>query len=110
MPWQAMRFTRGFRHRLPVSEIDRAVTTGRTEGFVKAIAGGGRCWGSQGRPGAAAMVEDHIAMRRAGGAEEMAAVFAFVCSGDAACITGQVLFVDGGLTLYRSFEATWSSG
>jgi glucose 1-dehydrogenase len=56
------------------------------------------------------MVEEHIPMRRAGGTEKMAAVFAFVCSGDAACITGQTLFVDGGLTLYRSFEATWPSG
>jgi glucose 1-dehydrogenase len=55
------------------------------------------------------MVEDHIPMRRAGGSEEMAAVAAFLCSDEAAYITGQTLFVDGGLTLYPSFETTWSS-
>jgi len=56
-----------------------------------------------------AMVEAHIPMRRAGGAEEMAAAVAFLCSEEAAYITGQTLFVDGGLTLYPSFETTWSS-
>jgi len=55
------------------------------------------------------MVEAHIPMRRAGGAEEMARAVAFLCSGEAAHITGQTLFVDGGLTLYPSFETTWSS-
>jgi glucose 1-dehydrogenase len=55
------------------------------------------------------MVESHIPMRRAGDAEEMAAVTAFLCSDEAAYITGQTVFVDGGLTLYPSFETTWSS-
>jgi glucose 1-dehydrogenase len=55
------------------------------------------------------MVESHIPMRRAGDAEEMAAVTAFLCSDEAAYITGQTIFVDGGLTLYPSFETTWSS-
>jgi glucose 1-dehydrogenase len=55
------------------------------------------------------MVESHIPMRRAGTSEEMAAVTAFLCSDDAAYITGQTLFVDGGLTLYPSFETAWSS-
>jgi len=55
------------------------------------------------------MVEKHIPMRRAGDAEEMAAATAFLLSDDAAYITGQTLFVDGGLTLYPSFETTWSS-
>jgi glucose 1-dehydrogenase len=54
-------------------------------------------------------VEKHIPMRRAGDAEEMAAVAAFLCSDEAGYITGQTLFVDGGLTLYPSFETTWSS-
>jgi glucose 1-dehydrogenase len=54
-------------------------------------------------------VESHIPMRRAGDAEEMAAVTAFLCSEEAAYITGQTIFVDGGLTLYPSFETTWSS-
>ncbi|MEP7054103.1 MAG: glucose 1-dehydrogenase [Actinomycetota bacterium] len=56
-----------------------------------------------------AMVESHIPMRRAGDAEEMAAAAAFLCSDEALYITGQTLFVDGGLTLYPSFESTWSS-
>ena len=55
------------------------------------------------------MVENHIPMRRAGGSEEMAAAVAFLCSTEAAYITGQTLFIDGGLTLYPSFETTWSS-
>jgi len=55
------------------------------------------------------MVEAHIPMRRAGGSEEMAAAVAFLCSDEALYITGQTLFVDGGLTLYPSFETTWSS-
>jgi glucose 1-dehydrogenase len=54
------------------------------------------------------MVERHIPMRRAGDAEEMAAA-ALLCSDEAAYITGQTLFIDGGLTLYPSFETTWSS-
>ncbi len=54
-------------------------------------------------------VESHIPMRRAGDAAEMAAVAAFLCSDEAAYITGQTIFVDGGLTLYPSFETTWSS-
>jgi glucose 1-dehydrogenase len=60
-------------------------------------------------PAKRAMVEQHIPMRRAGDADEMAAVTAFLLSDDAAYITGQTLFVDGGLTLYPSFETTWSS-
>jgi glucose 1-dehydrogenase len=56
-----------------------------------------------------AMVESHIPMRRAGESWEMAAAAAWLCSDDAAYITGQTLFIDGGLTLYPSFETTWSS-
>ncbi len=56
-----------------------------------------------------AAVEAHIPMRRAGDAEEMAAVTAFLLSDEAAYITGQTIFVDGGLTLFPSFETTWSS-
>ena len=56
-----------------------------------------------------AEVERHIPMRRAGTSEEMAAVVAFLCSDEAAYITGQTLFVDGGLTLYPDFRTAWSS-
>jgi glucose 1-dehydrogenase len=55
------------------------------------------------------MVESHIPMRRAGESWEMAAAAAWLCSDEAAYITGQTLFIDGGLTLYPSFETTWSS-
>ena len=54
-------------------------------------------------------VESHIPMRRAGDSSEMAAATAWLCSDEAAYITGQTLFIDGGLTLYPSFETTWSS-
>ncbi len=54
-------------------------------------------------------VERHIPMRRAGEAEEIAAAVAFLCSEDAAYITGQTLYVDGGLTLYPAFREPWSS-
>lgn len=55
-------------------------------------------------------VESHIPMKRAGTAEEMAAITAFLASDDAAYITGQTLFVDGGLTLYPDFLTPWSAG
>jgi glucose 1-dehydrogenase len=56
-----------------------------------------------------ALVTSHIPMGRAGDAEEMAAATAFLLSDEAAYITGQTLFVDGGLTLYPDFRGTWSS-
>ncbi len=54
-------------------------------------------------------VESHIPMRRAGTADEMAGVTCFLASEDGAYITGQTIFVDGGLTLYPSFSTPWSS-
>jgi glucose 1-dehydrogenase len=56
-----------------------------------------------------AQVERHIPLGRAGTAEEMAAVVAFLASDEAAYITGQTLFIDGGLTLYPDFRTPWSS-
>jgi glucose 1-dehydrogenase len=54
-------------------------------------------------------VESHIPMARAGTADEMGGVAGFLASDDAAYITGQTIFVDGGLMLYPSFREPWSS-
>jgi glucose 1-dehydrogenase len=55
------------------------------------------------------IVSSHIPLGRAGTADEMAGVAAFLASDDAAYITGQTIFVDGGLTLYADFREPWSS-
>lgn len=56
-----------------------------------------------------AKVESHIPMGRAGTAEEMAATVAFLASEETTYITGQTLFIDGGLTLYHDFSEPWSA-
>ncbi|MBW4560564.1 MAG: glucose 1-dehydrogenase [Mojavia pulchra JT2-VF2] len=60
-------------------------------------------------PDAKAAVESNIPMKRAGTPEEMAAAVAFLSSDEATYITGQTLFIDGGLTLYPSFSEPWTS-
>jgi len=60
-------------------------------------------------PVKAEMVTSHIPLARAGTADEMAGVTCFLASDDAAYITGQTIFVDGGLTLYADFREPWSS-
>jgi glucose 1-dehydrogenase len=60
-------------------------------------------------PVKAEMVTAHIPMLRAGTADEMAGVACFLSSEDAAYITGQTIFVDGGLTLFADFREPWSS-
>ena len=60
-------------------------------------------------PEKSALVTAHIPMGRAGLAEEMAATAAFLLSDEAGYVTGQTLFVDGGLTLFADFRGTWSS-
>ena len=60
-------------------------------------------------PAKRAQVEAHIPMQRAGDADEMAGVTCFLASDMAAYITGQTIFVDGGLTLFPSFLTPWSS-
>ena len=55
------------------------------------------------------MVTAHIPMARAGTSDEMAGVTCFLASDLAAYITGQTIFVDGGLTLFPSFATPWSS-
>jgi len=54
-------------------------------------------------------VEKHIPLGRAGQAKEIAAVIAFLASSESSYITGQTLYVDGGLTLYPEFREDWSS-
>src|ERR671930_2127282 len=60
-------------------------------------------------PAKRAQVEEHIPMQRAGEADEMAGVTCFLASDIADYITGQTIFVDGGLTLFPSFLTPWSS-
>ena len=55
------------------------------------------------------MVTSHIPIPRPGEADEMAGVVAFLASDDAAYVTGQTIFVDGGLTLFADFREPWSS-
>jgi glucose 1-dehydrogenase len=66
-----------------------------------------RAWSDD--PVKRAMVESHIPVARAATADEMAGVTCFLASDDAAYITGQTLFVDGGLTLFADFREPWSS-
>ena len=56
------------------------------------------------------VVESHIPMGRVGTAMEMAEITAFLASDAASYITGQTLFIDGGLTLYPDFLRPWSAG
>jgi glucose 1-dehydrogenase len=56
-----------------------------------------------------AAVEGHIPMGFAATPEQIAPVFAFLASDEAAYITGQTLFACGGLTLYGDFKENWSS-
>ena len=54
------------------------------------------------------VVKDHIPMGRIASADEIARMIAFLASDDAAYVTGQTLFADGGLTLYGDFQQPWS--
>ncbi len=60
-------------------------------------------------PAKAKQVTSHIPLGRPGTADEMAGVTCFLASDDAAYITGQTIFVDGGLTLFADFREPWSS-
>ena len=54
-------------------------------------------------------VSSHIPMKRPGESREIADTVAFLASEESTYITGQTLYVDGGLTLYGDFEKNWSS-
>ena len=56
-----------------------------------------------------ANVESHIPLGRAAEAREVAGVFAFLASDDATYITGQTIYVDGGLTLSADYRQNWAS-
>ncbi len=60
-------------------------------------------------PEKAAQVTSHIPLGRAGTADEMGGVACFLASDDGAYVTGQTIFVDGGLTLFADFREPWSS-
>jgi glucose 1-dehydrogenase len=60
-------------------------------------------------PARLAGVERHIPMGHAAAPEAIAPVFAFLASDEAAYVTGQTLFADGGLTLYGDFKENWAS-
>ena len=60
-------------------------------------------------PVKAEQVTSHIPMPRPGTADEMGGVVCFLASDDAAYITGQTIYVDGGLTLFADFREPWSS-
>ena len=54
-------------------------------------------------------MESHIPMGRAADPEEIAAVYAFLASDEAAYITGQTIYACGGITLYGDFKQNWAS-
>jgi len=54
-------------------------------------------------------VESHIPLGRAASAKEIAGVFAFLASEAASYITGQTIYVDGGISLHTDYKTNWSS-
>jgi glucose 1-dehydrogenase len=54
-------------------------------------------------------IREHIPMNEVGDPEEIAKAMLFLASDDSSYITGQTIYVDGGLTLYPDFGQDWSS-
>lgn len=54
-------------------------------------------------------IREHIPLKEIGTVEQVAKAMLFLASADSDYITGQTLFVDGGLTLYPDFGDDWSS-
>ncbi|NHO33890.1 SDR family NAD(P)-dependent oxidoreductase [Acetobacter fallax] len=54
-------------------------------------------------------ISEHIPMRRPGESSEIAEPTLFLASDQASYITGQTLFIDGGMTLYADFEKNRTS-
>lgn len=54
-------------------------------------------------------VSSHIPMGRPGESDEIAEPVLFLASDQASYITGQTLYIDGGLTLYADFTKNWST-
>ena len=51
----------------------------------------------------------HIPLGKVGEAEQIAKAITFLASDEASYVTGQTLFIDGGLTLYPDFYQDWAS-
>lgn len=56
-----------------------------------------------------AQISKHIPMAQVGKVEQIAKAMLFLACDDSDYVTGQTLFVDGGLTLYPDFGDDWSS-
>jgi glucose 1-dehydrogenase len=56
-----------------------------------------------------AQVESHIPLSRSASPAEIAGVFAYLASDEASYITGQTIYIDGGLSLHTDFRTNWSS-
>jgi glucose 1-dehydrogenase len=59
-------------------------------------------------PALSQIVADHVPMKRVAEPEEIARMIAMLASDAAPYMTGQTVFVDGGLTLYPAFQEAWS--